>query len=122
MKKKVKKIKKLSRSLGHRKALVRNLVTDLILKGKIKTTLVKAKTIRPVTERLITQAKKTSSASQRVLNGFFYQPKALKKMVEEIGPRFKNRAGGYTRIVKLGPRQLDSVEEAIIELLESNEN
>lgn len=118
MKKRVKKIKKLSRRLGHRQALVRNLIQDLILKEKIKTTLIKAKTIRPLAEKLITRAKKSTPAGLRQIEAFFYSSEAAKKIIEEIGPRFASRPGGYTRIVKLGPRKEDAAEEALIELVE----
>jgi len=108
--------RKLSRKKNQRKALLKLLARSLILKGKIKTTKAKAKEVSRFAEKLITKAKKGDLSSRRLLTTYF--PKDLvKKLVDEIGRRYKERKGGYTRIIKLGPRKSDGVKMAIIELL-----
>lgn len=93
-----------------------SLTSALFLNEKIKTTEAKAKETRSFAEKFITRAKKEDLAATRLLAGFF-QPKVVKKLVGEIGPRYKNRAGGYARIIKLGPRKSDGSKMAIIELI-----
>jgi len=110
--------RKLSRQRSQRKALLKVLAADLILKEKIITTQAKAKEIRPLVERLITKSKKKDLASIRYLARYLPE-RARKKITEEIGPRYRERAGGYTRIVKLGPRKTDGAEMAVIELIKS---
>lgn len=114
--KKRKKGRKLSRKKDQRRALLKSLATALILNEKIKTTEAKAKEVARFVEKFITRAKKGDLASRRLLARFF-SPKIVKKMMEEIGPRYKERAGGYTRIIKLGPRKTDGARMAIIELI-----
>lgn len=99
-----------------RKALLKSLAANLILVEKIITTEAKAKELRPFVEKLITKSKKNSLSSIRCLSSYFPE-KARKKIVEQIGPRYKERAGGYTRIIKLAPRKTDSAKMAIIELV-----
>jgi large subunit ribosomal protein L17 len=92
------------------------LANSLVLNEKIKTTEQKAKEIQSFLEKFITKAKKDNLASKRLLLKFFSN-KTVKKLVEEIAPRYKERKGGYIRIIKLGPRKSDGAKMAIIELL-----
>ena len=108
--------RKLSRKKDQRKALLKSLASALFLKEKIKTTEAKAKEVSRLAEKLITQAKKTDLSSRRILVRVF-TAKLVKKLVEEIGPRYKDRKGGYTRIIKLGPRKSDGAKMAVIELV-----
>jgi len=109
--------KKLSRDSAQRKALLRNLVTSFLEKERIRTTLAKAKATRPVAEKMITLAKKNSLHSRRLALRFIYKKDVVKKLFDEIGPRFSERPGGYTRIVKIGPRAGDGAEMAFLELV-----
>lgn len=114
--KKQKKGRKLSRKKDQRKALLKSLARTLISKEKFRTTEAKAKESRSLIEKSITLAKKKTLASRRQLLKIF--PKNLvKKLIEEIAPRYKDRKGGYTRIIKLGQRSSDGAKLAIIELL-----
>ena len=110
--------KKLGRNTAQRKTLYRGLLVSLVQHGQIKTTLAKAKAIRPRMERLVTVARKGNLAARRRLLKTIPQKEVVKKMMEEIGPRFKNRPGGYLRIVKLGPRASDQTEMARLEWVE----
>ena len=113
---------KLNRNAAQRKALYRGLAVSLVEHGQIKTTLAKAKAVRPQIEKLVTLAKKGDLASRRRLLELVPNKEIVKKMLEEVGPRFKNRPGGYLRIVKLGPRPSDQTEMARLELVgEENE-
>lgn len=111
--------KKLRRNTAQRRALLRNLVTSFLEKERINTTLAKAKAARPLAEKMITLAKKNSLHARRQALGFIYKKPVVKKLFEEIGPRFSERPGGYTRIVKIGPRAGDGAEMAILELIGS---
>ncbi len=111
-----KKGRKLSRKKGQRKALLKTLAVALILKEKIKTTEAKAKEMAGFIEKQITRAKKEGLPSQRLLRKLFSK-EIVKKLIKEIAPRYKERKGGYTRIIKLGPRRLDGAKMAIIELI-----
>jgi len=111
--------KKLRRNTAHRRALLRNLVTSFLEKERVRTTLAKAKAARPVAERMITLAKKDTLHTRRFALRFIYKKPVVKKLFDEIGPRFSERPGGYTRIVKIGPRAGDGAEMAILELLGS---
>ena len=97
----------LDRPTGPRQAMMRSLATNLVIYEKIKTTEGKAKAIKPVIEKYITDSKKNDLATRRKLLKFFYWENAVKKMLEVIGPRYKDRKGGYTRIIKLGTRPGD---------------
>lgn len=110
--------RKLSRKSGPRKALLRGLATSVVLYERIKTTLPKAKEVRPVVEKLITLAKKGDLASIRALSSYLYGENAVQKLVTEIAPIYKDRMGGYTRIVKLGNRPGDNAPVAILELVD----
>lgn len=109
--------KKFGRSHGHKKALRKNLLQGLFVHGKITTTLPKAKYIRPFAEKLITRAKDDTPAHRQVISGKLFDQTVVVKLFEEIGPTFRERNGGYTRIVKLGKRQGDSTEMAVLELV-----
>jgi large subunit ribosomal protein L17 len=113
---KLKKGRKLSRKRDQRRALLKSLASALILKEKIKTTEAKAKELRSFIEKYINRAKNSNLATKRFLLRFF-SPQLVKKLVEEIGPRYKDRKGGYTRIIKLGKRKLNGARMAIIELV-----
>ena len=112
---------KLSRSTAHRNALLRNLSQELIRHGKIRTTIAKAKALRPFVEPLITRAKVNSPHSERLLTAVLYDREVVRMLMDTVGPRFaeENRPGGYVRIVKLGPRNGDGAEEVIVQLVES---
>ncbi len=109
--------KKLSRDSAQRKALLRNLVTSFLEKERIRTTLSKAKATRPVAEKMITLAKKDSLHSRRLALRYIYKREVVKKLFDDVGPRFSERPGGYTRIVKIGPRAGDGAEMALLELV-----
>ncbi len=109
--------KKLGRNSAQRKALLRNLVTSFLEKERIITTLAKAKATRPVAEKMITLAKKNTLHTRRLAMRYVYKKDVVKKLFDDIGPRFIERSGGYTRIVKIGPRAGDGAEMAIIELI-----
>jgi large subunit ribosomal protein L17 len=113
---KLKKGRKFSRKKDQRKALLKSLASALILKEKIKTTEAKAKEMRSFLEKYINLAKNKDLATRRFLSKFF-PAKAVKKLVDEIGPRYRDRKGGYTRVIKLGPRKTDGAKMAIIELI-----
>ncbi len=108
----------LSRSRSHRSALVRNQVTDLLRHEAIVTTEAKAKTIRPVAERMITLGKRGDLHARRQAGAVLTDRKVLRTLFDEIAPRFAERNGGYTRIIKLGPRRGDGALMAHIELVE----
>ncbi|MFM8562048.1 MAG: 50S ribosomal protein L17 [Solirubrobacterales bacterium] len=109
---------KLSRSSSHRKALLRNLCKEVIEHERIKTTEAKAKAVKPEIEQLITLAKTDDLHSRRQALAALGQDKfAVHKLFVEIAPRYADRPGGYTRILKLGPRRSDSTEMVYIELV-----
>ncbi|OGF31455.1 50S ribosomal protein L17 [Candidatus Falkowbacteria bacterium RIFOXYD2_FULL_35_9] len=110
--------KKLGRTRDPRKALLRSLATSFVLNnGKIKTTKTKAQAVRPIIEKYITASKKNELAVKRNLEKYFYTGKAVKKLLEEIGPKYKDRKGGYTRIIKIGPRSGDQAQMVSLELV-----
>jgi large subunit ribosomal protein L17 len=109
---------KLSRDPAHRKALLRNLSKQLIEHERIRTSQAKAKAVKPEVEKLITLAKRGDLHARRLLLSKLGQDKfTVHKLVEEIAPRYTERPGGYTRIVKLGPRRSDSTEMVFLELV-----
>ncbi|MFA5413365.1 MAG: 50S ribosomal protein L17 [Patescibacteria group bacterium] len=112
-----KKGKILDRKVGPRTALLRGLAVSLILYEKMQTTKAKAKTVKPIVERLITRGKINTLATRRYLLKYLYKEAAVKKILEEIGPRYKDRKGGYTRIINVGRRQGDAAEIVQIELV-----
>ncbi len=105
-----------SRPKNQRVALWKSLATSLFTHEKIQTTEAKAKELRGVAERMVTRAKNNSLANRRILAQTL-SPKVLKKLVDEIAPKYKERQGGYTRIIKMGPRKSDGARMAIIELI-----
>lgn len=100
--------KKLGRNTKQRKALFKSLISHLIIKGEIITTLAKAKAIQRLTDKLITRAKKTNLNSRRIVAAFFNQKHVTNKLVDELAPQMSNRQSGYTKITRLGPRRGDS--------------
>ena len=113
------KTAKLKRTASHRKALLSNLACSLIEHGRIKTTLGKAKALRPVAEKLVTLAKRDDLHSRRLAIAYLHQKDTVKKLFAEVAPASKNRQGGYCRITKLGARMTDSAQMAIIEWVDS---
>lgn len=107
----------LDRKTAARRSLLANLAESLILYEKIKTTSAKAKALRPFVERLITKAKAQTLAARRELMKTLYTDNAVRKLMESVGPKYKEKAGGYTRIVALKNRKGDGAEEVIIELV-----
>ncbi|MBN1317618.1 MAG: 50S ribosomal protein L17 [Anaerolineales bacterium] len=117
--------RRLGRSSSHRRALRRNLITQLFVHGQIETTEAKARAIRPDAEKLITLAKrglKKETAGQvhsrRLAASRLYSKNAVSKLFEEIAPRYENRPGGYTRMLKIGRRLGDNAEMAVLELVD----
>ncbi len=113
------KKKKVGRNTAQRRALLRNLVTSFLEKERMRTTLAKAKAAKPLAEKMITLAKKDTLHAKRQALSYIYKKPVVKKLFEELGPRFSERPGGYTRIVKIGPRAGDGAEMAILELVGS---
>ena len=108
----------LSRTTAHRRAMSRNMVTSLFRYDRITTTEAKAKEVRKAAENLITRAKVDSVHNRRIAAKFIADEKILNKLFTEIGPRMKDRNGGYTRIMKLGFRQGDAADQVIFELVD----
>ena len=109
---------RLGGSPAHEKLILANLARELFKHGRIQTTETKAKRVRPLAERLITKAKRNDLAARREVRKTINEKDVFIALFEEIGPRFANRDGGYTRIVKTGPRKGDAAPMAIIELVE----
>ena len=109
--------RKLGRASGHRRALYRNLVTDLLKREKIVTTEAKAKEIRGLAEKMITLGKKSGLPSYRQALSFITDKKVTEKVFAELAPRYKERPGGYTRMVKLEPRLGDGAPMVQLELV-----
>lgn len=107
----------LGREKAQREALLRNLAESLILHGSIKTTKAKAKALRTFVEPLVTKAKKKTLASERNIRKVLYTDAAINKLTREIAPRYADRAGGYTRIIKIGTRTNDAAEVVHIEFV-----
>ncbi|MBI4237982.1 MAG: 50S ribosomal protein L17 [Deltaproteobacteria bacterium] len=112
--------RKLGRTTPHRLALLRNMVTSLIMRERIETTLPKAKEVRRLADRMVTWAKRGSLAARRQAARFVQNQGALKKLFATMPERFKERSGGYTRIVQLGFRHGDNAPMAILEYLAAN--
>ncbi len=109
----------LRRDSAHRRALLRNLVTSFIEKERMQTTLAKAKTAQPIAEKMITLAKRNTLHARRQALAYITKESVVKKLFETIGPRFTERPGGYSRIVKLSPRAGDGADMALMELVGS---
>lgn len=112
---------RLGRKPSHRKALHRNMVTSLLIHERIKTTEAKAKAIRRTAEKIVTRAKEDSVHNRRMVGRSITDQGALAKLFTDIGPRFKTRNGGYTRILKLGPRNGDASELVLLEFVQRTE-
>jgi len=111
--------RKLGRTSEHRRALLRNLATDLFRHERLKTTMPKARELRPYAERLITLARRDDLHARRQVAGHISDRAIVKKLFDTLGPRFATRPGGYTRALKLGPRPGDGADMAIVELVGS---
>lgn len=109
--------RKLGRDSAHRMAMLRAMVTFLLEKGKIETTVYRAKEVRSMCEKMITLAKENNLHNKRMALGFITKEEVVKKLFDEIAPKYADKNGGYTRVTKLGPRRGDAAEMAIIELL-----
>jgi len=109
--------KKLGRDAAHRKALYANLAGALIEHGRIKTTVTKAKAVKPIAEQMITLGRRGDIHARRQATAFLRSKDVVHKLFTEVAPAFADRPGGYARIVKLGPRQGDSAEMAYLELV-----
>lgn len=107
----------LGREKASRDALIRNLAESLIIHGGIKTTIAKARAVKNYVEPLVTKAKVGTLAERRLLLSRLYTKDAVAKLMDEYGPRYKERAGGYTRIIKIGPRFTDAAEMVRIEFV-----
>jgi large subunit ribosomal protein L17 len=110
--------KKLGRDSAHRKALYSNLAGALIEHGRIKTTVTKAKAVKPIAEQMITLGRRGDLHARRQATAFLRSRDVVHKLFAEVAPRFKDRPGGYARIIKIGPRPGDAAEMAYLELVE----
>lgn len=108
---------KLGRNTAHRRAVLRNLVTSFLERERIRTTLAKARAARPVAEKMITLAKRGTLHARRQALAYMTKEEAVQKLFTELGPRFAERPGGYTRIVKLDKRMGDGASMAMLELV-----
>ena len=109
--------RKLGTTTDQRMAMLRQQVTDLLDKGRMETTITRAKEIRPLAEKMITLGKKGDLAAYRQAMAFITREDVVKKIFKEIAPNYAERNGGYTRIIRIGPRKGDAAEMAIIELV-----
>ena len=109
--------RKLGRSTDHRKAMLRGMVTFLLENGQIETTVTRAKEVRAVAEKMITIGKNNDLHSKRQVMAYVTKEGVAKKLFDEIAPKYADRNGGYTQIVKIGPRRGDAAEMAIIKLV-----
>jgi len=114
-----KKVPKLGREAAHRDAMLRNLATDLLRHERVKTTLAKAKAVRPVAERLVTLGKRDTLHARRHAARVIRDNDVVRKVFNELAPRYAERPGGYTRIMKLESRKGDHADMAIIEMVEA---
>lgn len=111
------KIRKLGRATDHRMAMLRNLVTSLLENGRIETTVMRAKETKSLAEKMITLGKENTLDSRRRALAFITKEDVVTKLFSEIAPKYADKNGGYTRILRLGPRRGDAAEMAIIELI-----
>ena len=109
--------KKLGRPTAHRKSMLRNLTTDLLKYGRIQTTQDRAKETRRMAEKMITLAKRGDLHAKRQAFSYLVDEAVVAKLFDEIAPKYEDRNGGYTRILKLGPRQGDNAEVVFVELV-----
>ena len=111
------KYRKLGRVTAHRNLMLRNLVTDLLRNGKIETTVTRAKETRRMAEKMITLAKRGDLHARRQVLSYVLEEAVVKTLFEEIAPKYADRNGGYTRMIKKGPRRGDGAEVVILELV-----
>ncbi len=109
--------RKLGRTTDHRKAMLRAMVTYLLENGKIETTVTRAKEVRSMAEKMISLGKTNDLHSKRQVLAYVTKEDVVKKLFDEISPKYAERSGGYTKIVKIGPRRGDAAEMAIIQLV-----
>ena len=109
--------RKLGKTSDQRRAMLRAMTTYLLENGQIKTTYARAKEVAPVAEKMITLAKKNDLAAYRQVLSFVTKEDVAKKLFDQIGPKYADRNGGYTRVLKMGPRRGDGAEMAIIQLV-----
>lgn len=109
--------RKLGRRTDHRNAMLRNLVQSLLDNGRIETTVTRAKEAQKMAEKMITLGKKNTLHTRREAAAYIYKPSTVQKLFAEIAPNYEDRNGGYTRVLKLGPRRGDGSERAILELV-----
>ena len=114
--------RKLGRTSAHRRAMFRNQLAALVEHERITTTLEKAKELRPIFEKTITQGKRGTLHARRRVRRWLANRHLVKKLFDDIAPRFEDRPGGYTRITKLGPRKGDGAEMAVLELVDYDPN
>ena len=114
--------RKLGRTTDHRKAMLRGMVTYLFENGKVETTVTRAKEVRAMAEKMITMAKDNSLHARRQVLAYVTKEDVVKKLFDEISPKYAERNGGYTQIIKIGPRRGDAAEMAIIKLVDVAEN
>ncbi len=110
---------KLGRTTSHRRSLLRNMATSLIIEERIETTIPKAKALKPIVEKMITLGKRGDLAARRQATSYLMTDEAVRKLFDTVGPRFGDRNGGYTRIVRSGWQKGDGADKAFIELLGS---
>lgn len=110
-------IRKLGRPTDQRMAMLRAMTTYLLENGQIKTTISRAKEVAPLAEKMITLAKKNDLAAYRQALAYLTKEDVAKKLFHELGPKYAERNGGYTRVLKMGPRRGDAAEQAIIQLV-----
>ena len=111
--------RKLGRPTAHRNAMLRGMVTYLLENGTIETTLTRAKEVRSMAEKMITLGKKNTLASRRAELAYITKEDVVKKLFDQIAPKYASRSGGYTQIYKLGPRRGDAAEMAMIKLVDT---
>lgn len=109
--------RKLGRTSDHRKAMLRGMVTYLIENGQIETTVTRAKEVKAMAEKMITIAKDSGLHSKRQVYSYITKESVAKKLIEEVAPKYAEKNGGYTRVIKTGPRRGDAAEMCIIELI-----
>ena len=109
--------RKLGRTTAHRKAMFRNQLASLVEHGRIQTTLPKAKELRSIAERVVTRGRQDTVQARRWVRQWLPNRSHVRKVFEEIAPRYSDRPGGYTRIAKLGPRKGDGAEMAVLEFV-----
>src|ERR1700736_1688439 len=112
---------KLGRTTSHGRAMLRNMVTSIIMDERIETTVIKAKAVRPQVEKMITLGKRGDLAARRQATAYLMTDEAVRKLFDTVGPRFGDRAGGYTRIIRTGWQKGDGADKAFIELLGSEQ-